>query len=190
MGRRVKVGEDRRNPINSRIRDGLRERLEEAAKLSDRTLSHEIEERLERSFDAQDVMMKAFHNEKNLSIATAIVSAWRVIEIATGRPWTDDAETVRLARKATEDVLRLVRPINADKESDQIEGGLGALGQIYSREKDADLIAGMAAYSSVCMARGEEPAKEYVHMMWEAADRYFGRGEGARGDTPSSDDVS
>ena len=175
MARRVKAGEDRRNPVNTRIRDTLRERLEEAAKVSDRTLSHEIEERLERSFDQQDELLTRFGNYKNISIATAIVSAWNVLEIVSKQPWTANAESVRMARDAASRVLDLVKPDDGsrvDAPDLAPQNALAALGEFTKRNQDRDTITGMAASIAVAFRRGD-PTDEAFEILVNAATRFY-----------------
>ncbi|WP_342167070.1 hypothetical protein [Methylobacterium sp. SD21] len=175
MARRVKAGEDRRNPVNTRIRDTLRERLEEAAKLSDRTLSHEIEERLERSFDQHDELLTRFGNYKNISIVTAIVSAWNVIEIVSKETWTANAESVLMARDAASRVLELVKPDDGsrvDTSEPVFTNALAALGEVSTRYQDRDTITAMAASVAVALRRGD-PTDEAFQVLVDAAMRFY-----------------
>ena len=191
MARRVKAGEDRRNPVNTRIRDCLRARLEEAAKLTDRTLSHEIEERLERSFDHQDDILTMFKTSKNASIAIAIASAWNMIETVAGKPWTSDTDSLSIGIDAAMQVLRLVKP---DREatsgppdphplSQTLLGQLGALPGTRDEaqaEEDKKMIAAAAAYIAVSM-RKKIPTDEALDAMLSAAARFYPSWEPAGG---------
>ncbi len=73
MARRVKPGEERgTQPTPGSGIDDLRHRLEKMAELASRSLSHEIEERLERSFDQQDLLISLFGDENNTAVLKAV----------------------------------------------------------------------------------------------------------------------
>lgn len=148
MGRRVKTGEDRRKPINSRIRDELRTRLEDAAKISGRTLSHEIEERLERSFDEQDQTIRTFHNIENLAMATTIANAWNFIEVTHGKSWMSSPETISLAREVT-DLLLSIFTKNCKSEP--------LLNNEKSGEWKFNFASKAVTYMALCLSQGIDP---------------------------------
>ncbi len=166
-GRRVSSGEDRRNAVNSRIRNGLRERLEASAEAAGRTLSHEIEERLERSFDQEDDIYKKFGDAKNMSVLTAIASAWMVVELASGKPWNFNEDTTAMARRAANSVIDLVKPIEGRKNEPPTLAKLG-------EHMDQDLIADLAAEYAVGVVRGKGLPEGIARAIIEAAERAFG----------------
>src|SRR4051794_26300370 len=56
MPRRTDLGEGKKSPLNMRTTPQLREKIEKAAGESGRSLVQEVEYRLERSFDRQDLL--------------------------------------------------------------------------------------------------------------------------------------
>ncbi|TXN73426.1 hypothetical protein [Methylobacterium sp. WL6] len=113
---------------------------------------------------------------KNVSIASAIVSAWSVIETVSGKPWTASVESIRMAREAAGHVLDLVKPDDGGKtEIRPIIGSytLSKLGEVHG---DANLsfelgvVAAMAASIAVSKKRGES-TDEAVSTLIDAASR-------------------
>jgi hypothetical protein len=76
MPKRSARGEGRRKAVNTKVTDVIREKLDEAAAAAGRTLSNEIERRLESSFDREDVFFEIFGRE-HVSLLKAVVDALR-----------------------------------------------------------------------------------------------------------------
>lgn len=91
-GRPPKRGEPKRAPFQTRIRESLRDRLEAAADANGRSLSEEIEQRLEDSFDRLD---KPFGGPAGLRVAIMLSASYLFtggqLATANGHPdWTPD----------------------------------------------------------------------------------------------------
>ena len=70
-----------------------RERLEKAAKANGRSMSQEIESRLERSFASDDAHMESFGGELNYKVAKAMFAGADALSSIKGQPWLSDATT-------------------------------------------------------------------------------------------------
>jgi hypothetical protein len=109
--------------INVRMREGLRAKLEQSAKKNYESLNREIVDRLERSFDRQDLLVDALTLTYGEHVAGLLMAVGRAMEEAgkmgvfASNPWTpsrDNWADVPLAyREATIAatlVLRALRP--------------------------------------------------------------------------------
>jgi hypothetical protein len=71
----------------------LRSMLEVAAAITGRTLSHEVEDRLSRSFSPNDIV---FGTEETQALLHAIAGVIQVAEQSTRKDWHADEETADL----------------------------------------------------------------------------------------------
>ena len=92
----------KRHPLNMKTTKTLRSQLEAAAEISSRTLSHEVEFRLSQSFLPCDVI---FGSDNTQALLRAIAGVVQVVENATGKSWTEDADTADLAYSAITRIL-------------------------------------------------------------------------------------
>ena len=81
--------------LSTRITPGLRERLDRAAALSERSLSQEIERRLDRSFRDQDAVVDAFGGTHNYAVMRVLGSAIGAAETIKGTTWVEDLDLFR-----------------------------------------------------------------------------------------------
>ena len=95
-----RVGRPAKNPalgkrINAmfRLNEATRDRLMAAAEQSGRSMSEEIERRIDRSFEDIDLMLAYFGKPETLKLAHAIAMLARTVEARTGLDWTKDAQT-------------------------------------------------------------------------------------------------
>lgn len=95
-----RVGRPPKNPalgrrINAmfRLNEATRDRLMAAADQSGRSMSEEIERRIDRSFENVDLMMSYFGKPETFKLAHAISMLVRTVESRSGKDWTQDAET-------------------------------------------------------------------------------------------------
>src|SRR5262245_24650139 len=108
--------------LNVRMREGLRAKLEQSARKNDESLNREIVDRLERSFDRQDLLVEALTLTYGKHIAGLIMAAGRAMEDAgrlaafatdprasAGR-WVDMPFAYREATLAAAMVLGAFRP--------------------------------------------------------------------------------
>ncbi len=88
--------EKRRNNVTIRMRDDVKRRIEEAADSQGRSLSEEIEFRLERTF-----LEEAAYGGKELSgLLKLMVGAAEIIQARTDKSWSSDWETSIAVRAA------------------------------------------------------------------------------------------
>lgn len=95
-----RVGRPAKNPalgkrINAmfRLNEATRDRLMAAAEQSGRSMSEEIERRIDRSFEDVDLMLSYFGKPETLKLAHAIAMLARTVEAKSGKDWTSDADT-------------------------------------------------------------------------------------------------
>lgn len=120
--------EDKRSVLTTRITDDTRKRLEAAAAETGRSLSQEIELRLERSFAAEgavsDVLAQLIGDAPTsgllmlfariLSSATQVARA-NVRNFGTKDNWLDDPDTFALARAQIEGLLAAIDPLENER---------------------------------------------------------------------------
>ncbi len=81
----------------------IRAELEKAARANGRSMSHEVEARLERSF-------VEFGKEETFLVARLLANAIQTIEAVTGKNWMDDPEAHRQTQEACKIILDSFRP--------------------------------------------------------------------------------
>ena len=81
----------------------IRAELEKAARANGRSMSHEVEARLERSF-------VEFGKEETFLVARLLANAIHTIEAVTGKNWMDDLEAHRQTQEACKNILDAFRP--------------------------------------------------------------------------------
>ena len=102
--------EDKRKTLSTRITAGLRECLEEAAEATGRSLSQEIEFRLEQSFLRETAQYEAFGGEHVDALMRVLGNAVRLIEATGGKKWQEDRETFTRVKVVTEKLLDALGP--------------------------------------------------------------------------------
>ncbi|MGL3108896.1 TraY domain-containing protein [Bradyrhizobium sp. BR 1432] len=120
----------KRHPLNMRTTEELRDRMEDAARRSGRSLAAEVEVRMERSLDRQDYLIEHWGQDV-FDIADSMAKALWHIEQFTGQRWVDDERTfelfsltmLELARSYRDLVLRNARerPAGAFKDKSPTE---------------------------------------------------------------------
>jgi hypothetical protein len=85
--------EPKRNNLTFRVRGDLRERLSNAAALAQRSISEEIEFRLERSFAEADVLARAFGGRTLADFVRALGIGLQIIQAKTGDAAIEESET-------------------------------------------------------------------------------------------------
>jgi hypothetical protein len=103
---------EKRSNFNTRITDQLRQRLDQAAKENDRSLSQEIEMRLVRSFSGEDdPRISSFGKQPSTyAIFRLAAEAVKDVEAWTGGYWLNDRFTFELAVAAISAVLTSFTP--------------------------------------------------------------------------------
>jgi hypothetical protein len=114
--------------LSTRIREDTRDALVEAAAASGRSLSQEIEYRLRRSFDRDNVIRAECGNRQNYGVLKLLAA---VFELAPNEDetWFDDVANFNHVLDATVRILTALRPPGADDEiskTDRWFGGMNA----------------------------------------------------------------
>lgn len=104
--------ERKRAQIPVRTSATLRERLKAVAAANDRSLTEEIERRLDASFTLEDALGGPRMDEFLRCVAVGI----RLVEEKTGKRWTDDTETWRAAQVVVERHFNNWRPLPENHE--------------------------------------------------------------------------
>ena len=86
----------------------IRVRLEEAAAINNRSLSGEIEARLEGSFDREEQFYQALGGRHNVALVQILGSSVALIETVRGTTWVADRETCEAVLKSVPMVLEKV----------------------------------------------------------------------------------
>ena len=100
----LKSGEAKRASFNTRLRNTLKEQLEESARAAGRSLSEEIESRLERSFDRTE----SLGGPEYEALFQMMAAAARVIEFRLGKSPFSDPEASGVARNAWRQIIHSV----------------------------------------------------------------------------------
>ena len=98
----------KRASFTTRLRGELKQRLEEEAQIARRSLSEEIEFRLETSVLSQDARERLFGGNHNVALAQILGSSVALIETVRGTTWVADSETCEAVRKSVPMVLEKV----------------------------------------------------------------------------------
>ncbi len=107
--------EGKRKTLTTRITEQTRNRLDDAARDADRSLSQEIEMRLEQSF------LEDLGSESTRKLMRALALAKEMAEMTTGKNAFKDKATAQAAHTAMMAILNSILPVGAVPEKDQIE---------------------------------------------------------------------
>jgi hypothetical protein len=122
---------DKRKTLTTRITERTRARLDEAAAVSDRSLSQEIEFRLERSFLDEDGLNREFGGADNYRVSKLLFAVVPIIEAGTGRSWREHGPTFNQVASAWATILEVLR-----SQASKSLGGLFGVGDAsIGREK-------------------------------------------------------
>ncbi len=102
--------ERRRAAMGFRPTPEIRERLEKAAEENKRSLSQEIESRLETSFLKEDAKHEVFGGREQFEIFKLLAGAAGIIEARKGRSWLEDWLTFISVRKAWDSLISSAAP--------------------------------------------------------------------------------
>ncbi len=100
----------KRHPLNMRTTKDIREKLEDSASRTGRSLVQEVEVRLEHSL-AKDDHLKESWGEDVFNIAESMAKSLWHIEREFGARWTEDPRVHRLFILATEEIIRAYRDL-------------------------------------------------------------------------------
>ncbi len=115
-GRPVKFekGERTRGPLTVRLRDKVRDELEKSAIAAGRSLSEEMEHRLELSLAQRDQIIGAWGPDIFEICQRLALSVWQ-IEALTGKRWFEDARTYKLFKFTVLKIIENFRQIIAQE---------------------------------------------------------------------------
>jgi hypothetical protein len=106
------AGETKRAAFGTRLRPALKERIEQEASRNGRSLSEEIEYRLENSDRDRELLLQgvydSFGGYDNYRVMQLIAGAIIQVEQTTGRRWREDLETYAEVKEAVEFILYAV----------------------------------------------------------------------------------
>ena len=112
----------------------LRAELERAAGANERSLSHEIEARLEWSFIAEGAERAAFGGEHVDALMRVLGNAVRLIEAGSGSKWQEDRKAFTWVKATIEKLLDALGPA-AGAYTDGEQGRLGdVIGKMFVSE--------------------------------------------------------
>ena len=110
----------KRKTLTTRITEGTREQLEAAAEATDRSLSQEIEFRLERSFltdeARRDREERAYGGAHTHALLRLFGDTIKGIEMQTSGSWTEDQYTFDQVRLGIQTFLDALRPTETDND--------------------------------------------------------------------------
>lgn len=105
-----KKSSGKRHPLNMRTTQELRDRMEDAARRSGRSLAAEVEVRMEHSLNRQDYLVEQW-GQDIFDLAESMAKALWHIEQFTGHRWVDDERTFELFSMTTAELIRSYRDL-------------------------------------------------------------------------------
>ena len=136
---------DQRRTITTRITEKRRHELEKSAERRDRSLSQEIEFRIEQSFEAdrrrEDVMEAVYTTMggiDNYGVLSLMGSNFKYFENKFGKRWTDDPEVFAIAIGSMSEVM----------------GGFGPSARLPKEEHNKAFGRGVSFAQGVLLAAG------------------------------------
>jgi hypothetical protein len=100
------AGAAKRASFNTRLRQSIKERLEREAAKAGRSLSEEIERRLEASLEREDIRTRFYGGPELDALYKQIASAAEFIELKRGKSWIKDYEAFIAFNAALKSILR------------------------------------------------------------------------------------
>ena len=132
-------GKRRRASMGFRPTPEIRRQLEQVAFANGRSLSQEIEARLELSFAVEQARIEAFGGDATCAVTKALAAAAAAVSQKAKRSWLEDAGVYREAEKAIFLLLGAFRP---GKKGSFPTFGLGVEVAIDILRKQADRLEG------------------------------------------------
>ncbi|WP_288586490.1 hypothetical protein [uncultured Methylobacterium sp.] len=117
------AGERTRGPLTVRLRDEIRNDLEQAAIKHGRSLSEEMESRMEASF-AFSQYIKQDWGDDVFRIASALAASLSSIEYWTGCNWLEDSKTQNIFEMTAVQIIKNYKYITDRKRRDVPHGDL------------------------------------------------------------------
>jgi TraY domain len=115
MPRKAVEGAGKRVPLNMKTTEAIRARLEAAAAASGRSLTHEVEYRVERSFDHDEMVSSVMETiEENSQLKVQIMELKAELEkLKSAGPDASDLEAI--VEKAVARALKQTQPVKNPK---------------------------------------------------------------------------
>jgi hypothetical protein len=140
-GRPPKPGDRTRGGLTVRLRDDVRDKLEEAVTYSGRSLSEEIEFRLETSLNEHSVLAEQWGDDV-VRLADTLARVIYHLEYLSGRSWLNDDETYADLLATIPIILGKYREIT--REQTAVKGNYAEM----SREERAAMLVAIGAIPS------------------------------------------
>ncbi len=138
MGRRPLPPQKRRRAsMGFRPTPEVRRQLEQTASANHRSLSQEIEARLELSFARESAKVETLGGDATYAVAHALAAAAAAVSKKTGSSWLEDAGAYREAEKAIFLLLEAFRP---GREGSFPTFGLGVEVAVQILREHADVL--------------------------------------------------
>ncbi len=129
----ISAEQRRKAALGFRPTPDIRQRLEQATAVNFRSLSAEIESRLEMSFAKDDAEGKIWRDTETLGIMRALAAAAGAISGATKKNWLDSQTTFRSCRVAFDAILDAMEPRGSG--TSKVSPGMGELHAIAVLQK-------------------------------------------------------
>lgn len=105
MPKKLPEGEGKRVPLNMRTTREIRDRLEQAAEQSGRSLAQEVEERLGQSFIQNDLISAMSGGERLATLLTMISIVLKTTKDEDGKLWNEDPVVANIVGEALHKVV-------------------------------------------------------------------------------------
>lgn len=128
----------KRGTFTFRVTADLRARLEADAAAIGRPVSEEIERRLERTYENEDLLLSYFGSGETVRLSQAISHLCRIVEMNTGKKWTEDPVTKGHVDTA---IRRFMSIYFYEQGADQMPSHLGGLGGFAYGHNAAEQVA-------------------------------------------------
>ncbi|WP_262272224.1 LuxR C-terminal-related transcriptional regulator [Microvirga yunnanensis] len=99
MAQKAAEREGRRPPVSFRTTEAMRDRLERAASAAGRSITQEIEHRLEQSFHEEDLLSRYFGSDDAIELLKEIALIINHQMARSGRSWRNDKATREAIRE-------------------------------------------------------------------------------------------
>lgn len=161
-----------------RLNEARRDQLMQDAERNGRSMSEEIEYRLERSYTDVDAITRYLGRQETVELALAVSSLADRVEKETGKKWSEDPYTMRMFYSAIERFMHLYfkehkKHIIDPKEPDALETLTG---------KPQDYFLGMGCADALSLSMGLNTP---VRAMWDEFVR--SKGQALEENEPSSE---
>lgn len=145
------LGDSARGPLTIRLRADVRADVERASVMYGRSLSEEIESRLEVSFALKQYFRHEI-GEDIFRIANAMALSLSYLEEYKGKGWIEDQETFEVFQSTVSNLLRNYRDL-----ATKVEGRIAPAGDFDGKSTD-ELGQMLAAVGGLAPPRVRQPA--------------------------------